>query len=114
MSDGVGSSRRRPPQCSTTRFQYDPYARRVPGVTAADTTGTYSANVGAAGRSRETAVKSAGDSPIRSSSTSAASTTACCDAPGCAAEVTALIAAPPSPYGNGADARSAWSTTAGD
>ena len=29
-----------------TRFQYEPYARRVPALTAADTTGTYSAKVG--------------------------------------------------------------------
>jgi hypothetical protein len=28
--------------------QFEPYARRVPGVTAADTTGTYSAKVGTA------------------------------------------------------------------
>ena len=38
----------RRPQCSTTRFQYEPYARRVPSLTAADTTGTYSAKVGTA------------------------------------------------------------------
>ena len=34
-----------------TRFQYEPYARRVPALTAADTTGTYSAKVGTGGRS---------------------------------------------------------------
>ena len=42
----MGSSRRRLPQCSTIRFQYEPYARRQPSLTAADTTGTYSAKVG--------------------------------------------------------------------
>jgi len=31
----------------TSRFQYEPYARRVPADTAAATTGRYSANVGA-------------------------------------------------------------------
>jgi hypothetical protein len=34
FSDGVGSSRRRSLQCSMIRFQYNPYARRVPAVTA--------------------------------------------------------------------------------
>ena len=82
MSDGVGSSRRRPPQCSMTRFQYEPYARRMPAVAAADTTGTYSANVGTAGLLTRDGVRSAGDSPIRSSSISAASTTACCEVAG--------------------------------
>src|SRR6266516_2214968 len=60
------------------RFQYEPYARRVPALTA----------VGTTARSRGGATRSAGDRPIRSSSTSAASTTACWDAPGCAAGVT--------------------------
>jgi hypothetical protein len=41
ISDGVGSSNRRVPQCSTIRFQYDPYTRRVPPDTAARTTGMY-------------------------------------------------------------------------
>lgn len=43
------------------------------------------------GRSQGASMRSAGEGPIRSSSTSAASTTACCDAPGCATEVTALM-----------------------
>jgi hypothetical protein len=47
ISDGVGSSMRRLPHWSTTRFQYEPYARRQPSLTRADTTGMYSAKVGA-------------------------------------------------------------------
>src|SRR6266700_6563122 len=43
------------------------------------------------GRSQGASMRSAGEGPIRSSSTSAASTTACCAAPGCATEVTALM-----------------------
>ncbi len=43
------------------------------------------------GRSQGASMRSAGEGPIRSSSTSAASTTACCDAAGCATEVTALM-----------------------
>ena len=103
----MGSSRRRPPHCSTTRFQYEPYARRVPALTAADTTGTYSAKVGTGLRACGTAARSAGDRPIRSSSTSAASTTACREASG----FTAVMAASPRRR-TGACARSAWSTTA--
>ena len=38
---------RRSPHCSTTRFQYEPYALRQPSLTRADTTGMYSAKVGA-------------------------------------------------------------------
>ena len=49
ISDGVGSSMRRLPHCSVTRFQYDPYARRQPSPTRADTTGMYSAKAGAGG-----------------------------------------------------------------
>src|SRR5207244_8946847 len=79
------------PQRPTTLFQYEPYARRVPALTAADTTGTYSAKVGTGLRFCGTAVRSAGDRPIRSSSTNAASTTACWDATG----LTALTAASP-------------------
>ena len=55
---------------------HEPYARRVPALTSADTTGTYSAKVDTSGRGCGTAARSAGDRPIRSSSTSAASTTA--------------------------------------
>jgi hypothetical protein len=43
-----------------TRFQYEPYARRVPALTAADTTGTYSAKVGTGLRACGTAARSAG------------------------------------------------------
>src|SRR5579862_7808386 len=50
ISDGVGSSRRRSPHRSATRFQYEPYARRVPALTTAETTGTYAAKVGNSGR----------------------------------------------------------------
>ncbi len=39
ISDGVGSSSRRVPQCSMIRFQYEPYTRRVPLDTAASTMG---------------------------------------------------------------------------
>jgi len=35
-----GRTGHRSPHCSVIRFQYDPYARRVPALTAADTTGT--------------------------------------------------------------------------
>ena len=49
--------------CSTTRFQYDPYARRVSALTAADTTGTYSAKVGTGLQGCGTAARSAGDRP---------------------------------------------------
>jgi hypothetical protein len=49
ISDGVGSSMRRLPHWSVTRFQYEPYARRQPSLTRADTTGMYSAKVGAGG-----------------------------------------------------------------
>ena len=50
ISDGVDLSSLRVPQRSTIRFQYEPYARRVPALTVADTTGTYSANVGTTGQ----------------------------------------------------------------
>jgi hypothetical protein len=50
MSDALTSSRRRVPHRSTARFQYVPYAFFEPGVAAASTIGTYSANVGAGGR----------------------------------------------------------------
>jgi hypothetical protein len=46
ICDGVGSSMRRSAQCSSRRFQYVPYTRRVPSPTAPETTGTYWANVG--------------------------------------------------------------------
>ena len=89
-----------------TRFQYELYARRVPALTAAETTGTYSAKVGTGLLGCGTAVRSAGDRPIRSSSTSAASTTACWEASGIHGRL-------PSP-GARACARSAWSTTANE
>ena len=95
MSEGVGSSRRRSPQCSMIRFQYEPYARRVPAVTAADTTGTYSAKVGSCGRPCGTAVRSATVRPIRSSSTSAACAAACWEVVGGAAGFTAVMAVLP-------------------
>jgi hypothetical protein len=56
--------------------QYQPYARRVLSLTA-DTTETYSAKVGTGLRACRTAARSAGDRPIRSTSTSAASATVC-------------------------------------
>ena len=77
ISDGVGSSMRRLPHWSMTRFQYEPYARRQPSLTRADTTGMYSAKVGAAGLAAGAASRSAGVRPIRSSTSMAASTTAC-------------------------------------
>jgi hypothetical protein len=77
ISDGVGSSIRRLPHCSVTRFQYEPYARRQPSLTRADTTGMYSAKVGAGGPAAGTASRSAGVRPMRSSTSMAASTTAC-------------------------------------
>ena len=43
---------RRLPHCSVTRFQYEPYARRQPSLTRAETTGMYPAKVGAGGFSR--------------------------------------------------------------
>ena len=58
---------RRLPHCSTTRFQYEPYALRQPSLTRADTTGMYSAKVGAAGLAAGAASRSAGVRPIRSS-----------------------------------------------
>src|SRR5205807_886791 len=58
-------------------FQYDPYALRQPSLTRAETTGMYAANVGAGGLAAGAASKSAGVRPIRSSTSSAASTTAC-------------------------------------
>src|SRR6185437_15028136 len=81
ISDGVGSSILRSPHCSTTRFQYEPYALRQPSLTRADTTGMYSAKVGAAGLAAGAASRSAGVRPIRSSTSMAASTTACPGAP---------------------------------
>ena len=56
--------------------------RWVPGVTAGATTGTYSAKVSTGLRGCWTAIRSARDSPIRASSTSATSTTACREASG--------------------------------
>jgi len=72
-------------------------AEEVPGtrrgrpesLAAADTIGTYSAKVGTFGRYCETAARSAGVRPIRSSSISAAFTTACREASGCAAVMAA-------------------------
>jgi hypothetical protein len=64
--DGVGSSMQRLPHCSTTRFQYEPYAFRQPSLTRTDTTGMYSAKVGAAGRAAGADSRSAGVRPIRS------------------------------------------------
>ena len=58
---------RRLPHCSMTRFQYEPYARRQPSVTRAETTGMYSAKVGTGGRAAGAASRSAGVRPIRSS-----------------------------------------------
>ena len=68
---------RRLPHCSVTRFQYEPYAFRQPSLTRADTTGMYSAKVGAGGLAAGAASRSAGVRPIRSSTSMAASTTAC-------------------------------------
>ena len=82
MRTGAISSSRRVPQCSTIRVPvYEPYARWVPALTAADTTGTYSANVGTIAPSPGDAAPPdpRGTAPIRSSSTSAASTAACCN-----------------------------------
>src|SRR5260370_11117969 len=59
----MGSSMRRPPQCSMIRFRYEPYARGVPGVTATDTTGTYSAKVGTGRPARAVAIRSAVTQP---------------------------------------------------
>src|SRR6266702_7295190 len=72
---------RRLPHCSVTRFRYEPYALRQPPLTRADTTGTYSAKVGAAGRAAGADSRSAGVRPIRSSTSMAASTTAWSGAP---------------------------------
>src|SRR5262249_50191672 len=54
------------PHACTTRFQYEPYARRVPADTPTATTGTYSAKVGVGGRVGHTPNRSAGEMPIRS------------------------------------------------
>ena len=70
-------------------------------LTDADTTWTYSANVGSSDRSRGTEARSAGDRPIRSSSTRAASTTACCDVPGCVTGMPALTTVLPWRTGTG-------------
>jgi hypothetical protein len=50
-----------------------PYARRSPGDTDADTTGTYPANVGTAARTAAPVRRSPGEMPIRCSSNRAAS-----------------------------------------
>src|SRR5271165_4790198 len=85
-----------PVQAPVAPLADDPVPVRVvrPAVTAADTTGTYSAKVGTSGWCCGTVARSAGVRPIRSSSTSAASTTACWVAVGCAAGFVAVTAAP--------------------
>src|ERR1700678_2693103 len=77
MSEGVGSSSRRVPHWSSTRFQYVPYALRVPSLTAAETTGMYSAKVEAGPLAAGADSRSGGARPSPSSRSSAASTTAC-------------------------------------
>jgi site-specific DNA recombinase len=84
--------------------------RGVPVLTAADTSGTYSAKVGIRGRDCGTAARSAGVRPIRSSSTSAASTITCRGG----LRVHRSHGRLPSSAGSGACARSAWSTTANE
>src|SRR6266581_7407216 len=59
------------------RFQYEPYAFRQPSLTRAETTGMYSAKVGAGGLAAGAASRSAGVRPMRSSTSMAASATAC-------------------------------------
>ena len=77
ISDGVGSSMRRLPHWSVTRFQYEPYARRQPSLTRADTTGMYSAKVGAAAWPPGRPAGRRGSGPSAPAGACAASTTAC-------------------------------------
>jgi len=93
LTGGDLRHRRRPTAHRITRFRYEPYAWRVPLLT----TGTYSAKVGTGLRGCGTALRSAGDRPIRSSSTSAASMTACRVASG----FTGVMAASPRRQGPG-------------
>ncbi|MFF5075561.1 hypothetical protein ACFY36_00795 [Actinoplanes sp. NPDC000266] len=74
ISDGLIWSIRRSPQRSTARFQYVPYAFSKPAEIDAETMGTYSANVGAVGRTGAPATRSLGEIPMRSNSIRAAST----------------------------------------
>ena len=76
MSEALTSVIGLAPHKRTTRFQYEPYTRRVPALTAAETRGMYSAKVGTPADSAGTWRRSAGVTPSFSSSTRAASISA--------------------------------------
>jgi len=76
MSEAFTAVIGRSPHAWITRFQYEPYTRRVPALTAAETRGMYSANVGTPADSAGAWRRSAGVTPSFSSSTRAASISA--------------------------------------